>query len=57
MQMRLGELGVVQPTEVQSEAIPRALTGANVAIQCYTGSGKVDHSLVAVTSHHCTFLD
>ena len=40
-QMRLKEMGVLQPTDVQQEAIPKALTGTNVAIQCYTGSGKV----------------
>ncbi|CAL5224194.1 g6836 [Coccomyxa viridis] len=38
--MRLKEMGVLQPTDVQREAIPKALTGTNVAIQCYTGSGK-----------------
>lgn len=41
VQMRLKEMGVLQPTDVQREAIPKALTGTNVAIQCYTGSGKV----------------
>ena len=41
VQMRLREMGVLQPTDVQREAIPKALTGTNVAIQCYTGSGKV----------------
>jgi hypothetical protein len=40
-QMRLREMGVLQPTQVQQEAIPKALTGVNIAIQCYTGSGKV----------------
>ena len=41
VQMRLKEMGVQQPTDVQREAIPKALTNSNVAIQCYTGSGKV----------------
>ena len=41
MQMRLKELGVIEPTEVQREAIPKAMAGASLAIQCYTGSGKV----------------
>ena len=41
LQMRLKEMGVLQPTQVQQEAIPKALTGVNIAIQCYTGSGKV----------------
>ena len=41
VQMRLKEMGVLEPTDVQQEAIPKALTGINVAIQCYTGSGKV----------------
>ena len=41
LQMRLREMGVLQPTQVQQEAIPTALTGVNLAIQCYTGSGKV----------------
>ena len=34
-------MGVVEPTEVQREAIPKAMAGASLAIQCYTGSGKV----------------
>jgi hypothetical protein len=41
LQMRLREMGVLQPTQVQQKAIPKALTGVNLAIQCYTGSGKV----------------
>ena len=34
-------MGVIEPTEVQREAIPKAMGGASLAIQCYTGSGKV----------------
>ena len=44
MQGRLRENAVVQPTAVQQAAIPAILTGKNVAMQCYTGSGKV-HTL------------
>ncbi len=51
MQMRLREMGVLQPTDVQREAIPKALTGTNVAIQCYTGSGKVRVLLVSWHRH------
>lgn len=31
----------MEPTAVQAASIPRVLEGGNVAIQCYTGSGKV----------------
>lgn len=48
LQMRLGEMGVLQPTEVQLAAIPKALTGVNLAVQCYTGSGKVCSYLMGV---------
>lgn len=41
MQGRLAEIGVHEATPVQSAAIPAILTGKNVAIQSYTGSGKV----------------
>ena len=41
MQAFLDALGIMSPTEVQAAAIPRVLQGGNVAIQCYTGSGKV----------------
>ena len=41
MQGRLIAQGVVEPTDVQREAIPPILTGTDVAVQCYTGSGKV----------------
>ncbi len=33
--------GYVRPTPVQTAAIPKVLQGGNVAVQCYTGSGKV----------------
>lgn len=32
--------GITNPSQVQKEAIPEILAGSNVAIQCYTGSGK-----------------
>ena len=41
MQGRLRESAVVEPTAVQQAAIPAILSGRNVAMQCYTGSGKV----------------
>ena len=44
VQAYLDELGIMDPTEVQAAAIPRVLQGGNVAIQCYTGSGKVCHA-------------
>lgn len=34
------ELRISEPTPVQRIAIPHILSGKNVAIQCYTGSGK-----------------
>ena len=40
MQGRLIAQGVVEPTDVQRTAIPPILTGVDVAVQCYTGSGK-----------------
>jgi superfamily II DNA/RNA helicase len=32
---------IQNPTDVQIAAIPKVLAGGNVAIQSYTGSGKV----------------
>ena len=43
---------MLQPTDVQREAIPKALTGTNVAIQCYTGSGKVRAPAYNLASRH-----
>lgn len=40
-QGRLRESAVVEPTAVQQAAIPAILSDRNVAMQCYTGSGKV----------------
>lgn len=40
-QGRLSESSVQAPTAVQQAAIPAVLSGKNVALQCYTGSGKV----------------
>ena len=41
VQGHLRNLGVQMPTPVQEAAIPRVLRGENIAIQSYTGSGKV----------------
>lgn len=41
VQGRLRESAVIEPTAVQQAAIPAILSGRNVALQCYTGSGKV----------------
>ena len=41
VQGHLRNLGVQTPTPVQEAAIPRVLRGENIAIQSYTGSGKV----------------
>ena len=41
VQGHLRDLGVQTPTPVQEAAIPRVLRGENIAIQSYTGSGKV----------------
>lgn len=41
MQGRLEENSVQAPTAIQQAAIPAVLAGKNVALQCYTGSGKV----------------
>lgn len=44
------ELHVHEPTPVQRAAIPEILSGKNVAIQCYTGSGKtLSYVLPALT--------
>jgi superfamily II DNA/RNA helicase len=55
VQAFLDELGIMDPTEVQAAAIPRVLQGGNVAIQCYTGSGKVctDHKSFSVLEGFC----
>lgn len=41
LQGRLQESDVQKPTAVQEAAIPTIMSGRNVAMQCYTGSGKV----------------
>ena len=41
LQGRLQENDVQKPTAVQVAAIPAIISGRNVAMQCYTGSGKV----------------
>ena len=41
LQGALPAAGIVEPTPVQLEAIPHILRGADVAVQSYTGSGKV----------------
>lgn len=41
----------MEPTAVQAAAIPRVLEGGNVAVQCYTGSGKVHNAL-----HICNLM-
>lgn len=41
MQAELRRQDIVEPTPVQAAAIPKVLQGGNVAVQCYTGSGKV----------------
>lgn len=53
LQGRLRESAVVEPTAVQQAAIPAVLSGRNVAMQCYTGSGKV-HNLIQLCmfTHH-----
>ena len=38
----LRELGFTQPTPVQAEAIPAALSGADLQVSAQTGSGKYD---------------
>ncbi|EIE21911.1 P-loop containing nucleoside triphosphate hydrolase protein [Coccomyxa subellipsoidea C-169] len=37
-------MGISEPTQVQDASIPKVLKGGNVAIQCYTGSGKASSS-------------
>ncbi len=45
-QGRLYEMKIEKPTQVQIAAIPKVLSGSNVAIQCYTGSGKVLNAVI-----------
>ena len=52
MQGRLAESSVQAPTAVQQAAIPAVLSGKNVALQCYTGSGKVRAYAVLCKLHH-----
>jgi ATP-dependent RNA helicase DeaD len=40
----LAESGIEVPSPIQESAIPVLLSGANAAIQSYTGSGKVSSS-------------
>lgn len=55
MQAQLRSQDIVEPTAVQAASIPRVLQGGNVAMQCYTGSGKVQHlSVVCVVE--CSLL-
>lgn len=37
----LDAMGARKPSPIQAAAIPRVLSGANCAVQSYTGSGKV----------------
>lgn len=41
MQAGLAQQNIVEPSPIQTAAVPVVLTGENVAIQSYTGSGKV----------------
>lgn len=40
-QAGLAQLSITAPSPIQSAAVPAVLSGDNVAIQSYTGSGKV----------------
>lgn len=45
MQMTLPEHGIETPSDIQIQAIPRILEGDTLAIQSFTGSGKVSVQL------------
>jgi len=50
LQTVLAAQGIHEPTEVQQRAIPPILQGHNVAVRCYTGSGKtLSYLLPALT--------
>jgi superfamily II DNA/RNA helicase len=38
----LASLNITSPSPIQAAAMPRILAGSNVAVQSYTGSGKVN---------------
>ena len=52
LQGRLIAQGIVEPTDVQREAIPPIMTGTDVAVQCYTGSGKARAPLPSPPPRH-----
>ena len=47
----LAEAGIAEPTPVQLEAIPQILSGSDVAVQSYTGSGKVSDGTPWTAAH------
>lgn len=50
VQAGLSKQGITSPSPIQAASIPEVLSGSNVAIQSYTGSGKV--SLTRGLLHH-----
>ena len=58
LQGALPAAGIVEPTPVQLEAIPHILRGVDVAVQSYTGSGKVrlDKMRASLLPHRCADL-
>ena len=54
----LAAAGIMEPTPVQLEAIPHILRGSDVAVQSYTGSGKVSFTTpsAAAAAIHRTLL-
>ena len=44
----LNSLGYVNPTEIQSIVIPKALRGENVIVQSATGTGKTHSFLIPI---------
>ena len=56
LQAKLRSQDIVEPTAVQTAAIPRMLQGGNLAVQCYTGSGKVCNSHVGSRLSMTTIL-
>ena len=56
MQAGLAKMKVTRPSAIQASVIPEILSTDNVAMQSYTGSGKVRRTQLARVSHFHPYL-
>jgi Lhr-like helicase len=55
-QAGLSKMKVTKPSEIQAAAIPAILSSDNVAMQSYTGSGKVSPTTLGNCHEACDLL-